>query len=474
MHRIAVIGTGYVGLVTGSCFAELGNRVMCVDVDEGKIATLQRGELPLYEPGLHDMVSRNQSAKRLSFSCDVGAAVCHSQIVIIAVGTPVDADGTVHVQYVQQAACAIGGAVNGSKVIVIKSTVPVGTADLVASIVRKFNTSGIEASVAANPEFLRQGSAVNDFLRPDRIVIGVPDKATEAVLRDLYAPLRAPIIVTDVRTAELIKYVANAFLAVKISFANEVASLCESVGADVKEVVAAVGVDKRINSAYMSAGLGFGGSCLPKDLRGLLGMARRSEVQLRLLPAALDVNQSQIERVVDKLAWLLGGLVSKRVALLGLAFKPRTDDVRESPALALAERLVSAGALVVAHDPMAIPAASRQLEGKILYADSWSDAIDGADAMIVATDWSEYVKLDFSRVRTLMAGRVVFDARNIYDAAQVTAHGLVYAGIGRRSNLGRLASRPAQTSDGSLSDLAVDVGRVDTLRHERKMIPFSV
>lgn len=432
MKSIAVIGAGYVGLVTGTCFAELGNAVVCVDTDLTKIAGLNSGTIPFFEPGLSDLVNRNVSSGRLRFTADTREAVQATEVIFIAVGTPMLADGHADLSYVRQAARAIAESLNGPKVVVNKSTVPVETGDLVASIVREHRRESHEVSVVSNPEFLREGSAIADFMLPDRIVLGLSDEQSEVFMRELYAPLKAPIIVTDVRTAEMIKYTANAFLATKISFINEIAQICDQVGADVTQVVLGVGADVRIGAAFLNAGLGFGGSCFPKDVNALIKIAERHEVCSQILPSVLSVNREQIERVSRRIArYFQGDLTGKRIGLLGLAFKPNTDDVRESPAIRLAQRLLELGSTIVAHDPVAIPTAQHVLGDRILYAERSYEATNDADAVIVATDWNEYKNIDFAIMKKLMRGSLLVDCRNLYSPSAVLAGGLTYIGVGR-------------------------------------------
>jgi UDPglucose 6-dehydrogenase len=431
MQRISVVGTGYVGLVTGGCFAELGNRVTCIDTDASKIQSLRDGKLPFYEPGLLELVLRNQHSGRLAFSDSIGAGIESARFVFIAVGTPMGPDGACDLTAVRLAARQIAEALNADSIVINKSTVPVETGDLVAAIIREHGKSDVRVSVVSNPEFLREGSAIADFMHPDRIVIGAEDGDALAAMQELYAPLEAPVIVTDVRTAEMIKYTANAFLATKISFINEVARLCEQVGADVKDVIAGAGSDKRIGTASFSAGLGFGGSCFPKDVFALLRIAESKGAPSRLLPAVMAVNADQVAHVVDTVRQSLDGLERKRVGVLGLSFKPGTDDVRESPAIALIEQLLAEGAVVAAHDPVAIPKARELLGGRVHFVNDSYEATNDADAVIVATDWNEYKQIDFAIVRKLMYGDLIMDGRNIYDPQLVAQAGLEYAGVGR-------------------------------------------
>lgn len=431
MRKIAVIGTGYVGLVTGTCFAELGNDVICVDTDLSKITSLRKREIPFYEPGLSDLVARNASVGRLHFSEKPAEGIEASEVVFIAVGTPTGDDGHADLTYVRQAAHDIARSLNGPKVVVNKSTVPVETADLVASIIAQHKTSSHVVSVVSNPEFLREGSAISDFMMPDRIVIGTSDKDAEQFMRDLYAPLNAPMVITDVRTAEMIKYTANAFLATKISFINEIAHICDEVGADVTQVVVGAGSDRRIGTAFMNAGLGFGGSCFPKDVLALIKIAHRYDVAPKILDSVLDVNRQQVHRVCRRIEQHLTSIKGKKIGLLGLAFKPNTDDVRESPAIALAQSLLELGTSITAHDPVAIQTARKVLGDSVTYAENAYEATHNADATVIATDWNEYKNLDLHIVRKLMAGTLLLDARNIQDPQKVCEAGLEYIGIGR-------------------------------------------
>jgi UDPglucose 6-dehydrogenase len=438
MHRLAVIGTGYVGLVTGTCLAQLGNDVVCVDTDAEKIASLNRDVAPFFEPGLEELLRRNRAAGRLKFGTEMGRLLRGRELVFIAVGTPTMPDGHLDVSHVREAALAIASAMDRHTIVVNKSTVPVQTADLVRSIIERARTADHEVTVVSNPEFLREGSAVADFMQPDRIVIGVDHPGAEAVLRDLYTPLNAPIVVTDPRTAEMIKLTANAFLATKISFVNEIANLCDAVGADVCDVVIGVGADRRIGSACMQPGLGFGGSCLPKDVLALHQIALQANVSAELLDAALAVNAAQVTRLADRLEALLGGFSGASIGLLGLAFKPNTDDVRESPAVALATIMLRRGAQVCAHDPAANENAAAQLRGPIRFVDDAYGVADGAAAIVLATPWNEYVELDLATLRSRMSGNILFDARNVFDPRKAAAAGFLYASVGRGQH-GRLS-----------------------------------
>jgi UDPglucose 6-dehydrogenase len=441
VHRIAVIGCGYVGLVTGTCLAELGNRVVCIENDGERLATLEAGGVPFFEPGLSELVARNRERGRLRFATSVKSGIVGSAIVFITVGTPMLETGDADLSQVRSAAREIGEALDSPKLVVNKSTVPVETGDLVAAIIREHKRAPHDVRVVSNPEFLREGSAIADFMHPDRIVVGVSDAESESLMRDLYAPLGAPIISTDVRTAEMIKYTANSFLAARVSFINEIAAICERVGADVRDVVTGAGTDRRIGTAFMSAGLGFGGSCFPKDVRALQRVAESNGLVTRILDAVLEVNAAQIRRTRDRLAEALGGsLRGRHIGLLGLAFKPQTDDVRESPALALARAVLAAGATVAAHDPVALDPARRALGDVVRYVHDEYDAAAGADALVIATDWNEYKQLDFALIRERLRGSLVFDARNVCDQRDVEAQGLRYLGVGR-------AQRPASSEE---------------------------
>ena len=442
MRQITVIGTGYVGLVAGASFAQLGNHVVGLDRDVARVASLEEGRVPFFEPGLQELVMRNKTAGRLSFSCDPEQALRGSEIVIIAVGTPAGADGDTDLSQVRSAAIEIAKHLDREKIVVNKSTVPVETADLVSTLIREHKKATHRVMVVSNPEFLREGSPIGDFMRPDRIVIGAGDPQAVEVMRELYAPLEAPIMVTDVHTAEMIKYTANAFLATKISFVNEIAMICESVGADVKEVVAGAGADARIGTAFMSAGLGFGGSCFPKDVRALSRIAEATGIAPGLLRATLARNEQQILRATMRLESFAGDLRGLQVALLGLAFKPGTDDIRESQSIALARALAAAGARVTAHDPVAI-ASTRALCGETLrYVDSPYEAANDADVLVLATEWDEYKHIDFGMLKKLMNRPRIFDARNIYDPLKVAAAGFDYMGVGRKA-LKAAAAKPA-------------------------------
>jgi UDPglucose 6-dehydrogenase len=430
--KIAVVGTGYVGLVVGACLAENGNTVACVDNDASKIARLNAGGMPLYEPGLEEIVRRNRAVDRLSFTTDLAASVGASEIVFIAVGTPQGEDGSADLQHVLGVAREIGRALTRFTVIVDKSTVPVGTAKEVCAVVGRETSHPF--SVVSNPEFLKQGAAVEDFMKPDRVVIGADDPRGEAVMKELYRPFTrtgAPILVMDTASAELSKYAANSLLATRISFMNEMANVCELVGANVDQVRRAVGSDRRIGSSFLFPGVGYGGSCFPKDVKALVKSAADKGYECAILRAVEAVNASQKTRLVDKMQAFFKDLKGRRIGVWGLAFKPRTDDMREAPAIALIERLLAAGAAVSAYDPEAGPTARRLFGDRIIVCDKGYEALDGVDALVVVTEWNEFREPDFDRMRRLMKSPVVFDGRNIYSPEQMQSLGFTYFSIGR-------------------------------------------
>jgi UDPglucose 6-dehydrogenase len=430
VKSICVIGAGYVGLVTGTCFADLGNQVIILDIDEGRIERLRNGVMPIYEPGLEELVRRNAGMGRLSFTTSYEEGLAQAEFVFIAVDTPSGAEGEADLRSVRAAASAIAAVMDHPLIIVNKSTVPIGTGDWVADIINRHRRNGVDFWVVSNPEFLREGSAVHDFLNPDRVVLGSMSREAAEKVAQLYLPLRAPIIVTDLRTAEMIKYASNAFLASRISFINEIASICERLGADVKEVAAGMGYDKRIGPAFLDAGLGFGGSCFPKDVRALAHMAAIHGCHPQLLRAVLEINADQRRQVVQKLRDLLGGLDERTIGILGLAFKPNTDDMREAPALELIHLLQHEGARIKAYDPVAMDNARRVLPD-ITYCTDPYQVAEGADALVVATEWNEFKHLDLERVRKAMRRPVLVDGRNIYDPEAMIALGFTYRGVGR-------------------------------------------
>ena len=430
--RIAVIGTGYVGLVAGACFAENGNDVVCVDKDEAKLRVLRRGKIPIFEPGLEELVRRNRAEKRLVFTSQIATAVRASSIVFIAVGTPQGEDGSADLQHVLGVAREIAKAMNGYKVIVDKSTVPVGTASRVREIVRRETTHPF--SVVSNPEFLKQGAAVEDFMKPDRVVIGCEDPRSTQLMTELYSPFTrtgAPIMVMDCASAEMCKYAANAMLATKISFMNEIASVCEAYGADVDQVRRAIGSDHRIGPAFLFPGVGYGGSCFPKDVHAILKFSADKDCRFEILGAVERVNQRQKGVLVEKMTKHFGSLAGRTIALWGLAFKPRTDDMREAPAITIVEHLLDAGAKVRAYDPEAMAIARGIFGNRITFAKRSYDALVGADALAVVTEWSEFREPDFAKMRKLMQSPVVFDGRNVYNREQMKADGFTYYSIGR-------------------------------------------
>ena len=432
--KIAVVGTGYVGLVLGACLAENGNTVACVDKDADKVATLRAGRIPLYEPGLEEMVRRNHADERLSFTTELATAVRSSEVVFIAVGTPQGEDGSADLTHVLDVARAVGRAITKYTVIVDKSTVPVGTAKRVHATIAAETTQPF--SVVSNPEFLKQGAAVEDFMKPDRVVIGVEagDERAAALMKELYGPFTrtgAPIMMMDTASAELSKYAANSILASRISFMNEVANLCELVGADVDQVRRAIGSDRRIGSSFLFPGVGYGGSCFPKDVKALAKSARDHGYDFRILQAVESVNNRQKERLVAKMLAYFGSLKGKTIAVWGLAFKPRTDDMREAPAIVIIEGLLAEGAIVRAHDPEATNTAKSLFGDRIAFCGKSYDALEGADALAVVTEWNTFREPDFKLMRERMRSPVVFDGRNIYSPEHMRALGFTYFSMGR-------------------------------------------
>jgi len=433
MKTICVVGVGYVGLVTGTCFADLGNRVTALDINEERIANLKQGILPIYEPGLEEMVKRNVAAGRLSFTANYREALEGAEFAFIAVGTPEGVDGEADLQYVRAAAESIAENVTAPLVIVNKSTVPVGTGDWVADIVRAKLPKPVPFSVVSCPEFLREGSALQDFMNPARTVLGSLDKDAANKVAELHLPLRAPIVVTDLRTAEMIKYASNAFLATKISFINEIANICEALGADVKEVAAGMGYDPRIGRHFLDAGLGYGGSCFPKDVKALAYMATVQGKHPQLLQQVMEINKYQRRRLVLKVRELLVNLNGKVVGLLGLAFKPNTDDMRDAPSIEIARALQAEGAQVKGYDPVSMTVAGRVMPHVKLCEDPYEVA-ESADALVVCTEWNEFKQLDLTRVKRAMRQPIIVDGRNIYDPAVMERTGFRYWGVGRGQN----------------------------------------
>ena len=431
--KIAVVGTGYVGLVTGTCFAEFGVSVTCVDVDAQKISVLQKGKVPIFEPGLEEMVRRNMAEGRLAFSTDLKSAVEKSQVVFIAVGTPQRDDGSADLSFVREVARGIGSAMNDYKVVVTKSTVPMGTGAMIREIVQKEVPRSVEFSVASNPEFLREGSAIEDFIRPNRVVIGADDPKAIAILKELYNPLyliETPFLITNVVSAEMIKYASNAFLATKISFINEIALLCERVGADVHEVARGMGLDHRIGRLFLHPGPGYGGSCFPKDTLAVLTVGRNHQLEMKVIAAVVEVNDAQIGRMVEKIRGLSEGLQGKRIGVLGLSFKPNTSDTRESPAIRIIQELQKEGARIRAFDPVAIHEA-RQVLQDVEYGSDEYDTATGCDALVLATEWNQFRNLDLPRIKSIMRQPVMIDLRNVYEPEDLRRQGFRYAAVGR-------------------------------------------
>lgn len=434
MKQICVVGVGYVGLVTASCFADLGNRVVALDVDEKRIENLRKGVMPIYEPGLEELVRRNVKAGRLSFTTSYPEGLKGSEFAFIAVGTPSGVDGNADLQYVDAAARSIAQHMTAPLIIINKSTVPIGTGDWVADIVKDAQPKPMEFAVVSCPEFLREGSAIADFMSPHRTVIGSLDKDAASRVAQLHLPLRAPIVITDLRTAEMIKYASNAFLAAKISFINEMADLCELVGADVKEVAAGMGYDARIGRYFLDAGLGWGGSCFPKDVQALAYMAKERGLNPRILNQVMDVNYDRRKAVAGHIGELLGGsLKGKTVGMLGLAFKENTDDMRDAPSVDISNSLVAAGAKVRGYDPVARQTAAPLMPAVEIFDDAYKMA-EGCDALIIVTPWNEFKQLDLEKIRGLLKSPVIYDGRNIYDPAIMREMGFTYRAIGRGWN----------------------------------------
>ena len=435
--NITMIGTGYVGLVTGTCFAEFGHHVTCVDKIEEKIKKLDSGQIPIYEPGLKRLVAKNVEEDRLRFTTDLAAAVPGADAVFIAVGTPASrrGDGYADLTYIYEAAGELAPYLDGYTVIVDKSTVPVGTARQVKRIIREKNPEA-DFDVASNPEFLREGAAINDFMRPDRVVIGVESERAEKVLRDIYKPLyliETPIVCTTIETAELTKYAANAFLAIKISFINEIANVCEAVGADVTALAKAVGMDGRIGPKFLHPGPGYGGSCFPKDTLALMRIVQEYGENVRLVEAAVEVNAAQKARMVKKIRDMLGGSeAGKTISFLGLTFKPETDDMRESPSISIIPALMEKGAKIRAHDPKGMEEAKKYLPDGITYASNAYDACTGAHAVVLMTEWNQYRALDLEKIKDLLKEPIFIDLRNVYDPQTMKELGFKYAGVGRK------------------------------------------
>jgi UDPglucose 6-dehydrogenase len=437
--KIAVVGSGYVGLVTGTCLADFGHNVVCIDKDQSKIDALKRGEIPIYEPGLSELVGTNVTSGRLSFTVDLANAVLDAEVVFIAVGTPSRrGDGHADLTYVYAVAGELAAALSGFTVVVTKSTVPVGTGDEVARIIAAANSTA-DVAVVSNPEFLREGAAIDDFKRPDRIVIGIEDERAKPVMTEVYRPLylnQAPLMFTNRRTAELIKYAANAYLAMKITFINEVADLCEAAGANVQEVARGIGLDNRIGSKFLNAGPGYGGSCFPKDTLALVKIGQDFHSPMRLVETTVSLNEQRKRAMSRKVIAACGGDVrGKRIGVLGLTFKPNTDDMREAPSIGIIEGLLDQGAEVVAYDPHGMEMAKHLMQG-ISYGASAYDVAQGADALVLVTEWNEFRSLDLDRLKSTMRAPVLVDLRNVYRHDEVVRHGFRYTSVGRPENVG--------------------------------------
>ncbi|HEV3230679.1 MAG TPA: UDP-glucose/GDP-mannose dehydrogenase family protein [Candidatus Dormibacteraeota bacterium] len=431
MSRITVVGSGYVGLTTAACFADLGNQVIALDIDAARIAGLRRGKVPFYEPGLGELLQRNSRSDRLTFTTDYDAALRDAEFVFLAVGTPMGKRGDADVSHIKAAARAIGERLTHPVVVVNKSTVPIGTGDLVTGIIQAARTSEATFAVVSNPEFLREGSAIADFMGPDRVVLGAHDPEAAQAVAELYRPLEAPVLITSLYTAEMIKYASNAFLATKISFINEMARICEVLEADVQVVADGMGMDRRIGRNFLDAGIGYGGSCFPKDVKALARMAQQMGYHPELLQSVMDINADQRQLVVERLRELLGGLRGQVVGILGLAFKPNTDDIRDAPSLDIVEALLSKGARVQVYDPAAMANARPALGPGVVFARDAYGAARKADAIAVLTEWNEFRGLDLDRLRRTMRRPVVVDGRNIWEPAEMRERGFVYKGIGR-------------------------------------------
>ena len=432
MH-ISVIGTGYVGLVTGACFAEFGVNVTCMDTDASRITMLEKGEVPFYEPGITELVAKGIKENRLTFSTDIAKAVDKALVIFIAVGTPPQADGSADLSFVEEVGRGIARHMNGYKVIVTKSTVPVGTGEKLRDVIKANQSGRYRFDIVSNPEFLREGSAIEDFMRPNRVVIGADSEQAVAIMKDLYRPLyliETPFVVTDIPTAEMIKYASNAFLAVKISFINEVATVCERVGADVQVVSRGMGLDNRIGSKFLHAGPGFGGSCFPKDLAALVQTGERVGYPLQIAGAAAKVNYEQHLRMVEKIRDAAGGLKGKAFGCLGLSFKPNTNDMREAPSLTILRELMKEGAIVKAYDPASMEESIKLLPGLIACKDTY-DVADGVDGLIIMTEWNQFRNLDFERLNKSMRIPLLLDLRNVYDSERVVGFGFRHVSVGR-------------------------------------------
>jgi UDPglucose 6-dehydrogenase len=428
--KITIIGTGYVGLVTGACFAEVGHDVICVDNDDAKVELLRSGGIPIYEPGLEDLVRQNTAAGRLTFTNSTEEGVRKSDVIFIAVPTPPQTDGSVDLSFIERVARDIAGAMDAYKIVVDKSTVPVNTGEKVTETIKRYNQAKVEFDVVSNPEFLREGFAVEDLMKPDRIVVGVRSQRPVAAMKEIYEPFKSPIIVTDINSAELIKHAANSFLALKISYINAVSIICEASGANVEEVANGIGMDERIGRRFLNASLGFGGSCFPKDLSAFIKISEELGYDFRLLKEVQQINEDQMGLFVKKITETLWVLRGKKIGVLGLAFKQNTDDVRMSPAIELCRRLLAEGAELRAHDPKAMEKAAPLLEG-VTFVDDMNDVAEGCDALVVATEWPQFTELDLERARKELTHPILFDGRNLFDPAKMEELGFIYKSIGR-------------------------------------------
>jgi UDPglucose 6-dehydrogenase len=428
--KLTIIGTGYVGLVTGTCFAEVGHQVVCVDNDAGKVKLLQEGGIPIYEPGLEELVQKNAAAGRLSFTTSTAEGVAKSDVIFIAVPTPPLPDGSVDMSFLERVAREIAAAMTSYKIVVDKSTVPVKTGDNVAETIKRYCKARVDFDVVSNPEFLREGFAVEDLMRPDRVVVGVRTQRPVPAMKEIYAPFNAPIIITDINSAELIKHASNSFLALKISYINAISILCETTGANVLEVANGMGMDERIGRRFLQASLGFGGSCFPKDLSAFIKIAEQIGYDFRLLKEVQHINAAQMERFIKKIQDTLWVLKDKTIGVLGLAFKQNTDDIRMSPALDLCHRLQKEGAILRAHDPKAMEKAKAVLKG-VTFVEDMNAVAEGCDALVIATEWEEFKKLDLERARKALTHPIMFDGRNLFDPAEMERLGFIYKSIGR-------------------------------------------
>jgi UDPglucose 6-dehydrogenase len=428
--KLTIIGTGYVGLVTGACFAEIGHQVVCVDNDAAKIKLLKAGGIPIFEPGLEELVKKHTAAGKLSFTTSTAEGVEKSDVVFIAVATPPQPDGSVDLSFIERVARDIAGAMSGYRIIVDKSTVPVKTGEKVAETIRRYCPAKVDFDVVSNPEFLREGFAVGDLMKPDRIVIGTRSARPVAVMKEIYAPFKAPMVVTDINSAELIKHASNSFLALKISYINAIAALCERAGANVQEVAAGMGMDERIGRRFLNAGIGFGGSCFPKDLSAFINIAEQIGYDFRLLREVQRINADQMDRFIKKITDTLWVLKEKKLGVLGLAFKQNTDDVRMSPAIELCQRLQKEGATLRVHDPRAM-AKARVILKDATYVDDLDAVAEGCDALVVATEWDEFKNLDLDRARQALTHPIMFDGRNLFDRDEMERRGWIYKSVGR-------------------------------------------